>query len=99
MPRNDGADRVRSTGPVGTVAPGGPMSSLRAMTAMMKTTRPAGATAARVLAPCLLVTALVAAYCSFGPAPSAGAASAGGRVLLVGTFKGHAGTYKTIQGA
>jgi len=54
-------------------------------------------TAARVLGPSILIGALLAGCASNA---TNGAGSTGrGRVLLVGTFKGHAGRYSTIQAA
>jgi hypothetical protein len=53
--------------------------------------------ASRVLVACLLAGAVLAG-CSSTSNPGAGP-SEGGRVLLVGTFKGHPGKYATIQAA
>jgi hypothetical protein len=50
-----------------------------------------------VLVPCLLAVALLAACSSTSSTRGTGATS--GRVLLVGTFSGHRGSYATIQSA
>src|SRR5579863_8748481 len=58
-------------------------------------------TMAKVLVPCLLVAALVAA-CSSSPAAasdSVGGSADRSRVLLGGTFEGHKGRCSTIQSA
>jgi len=53
-------------------------------------------TVAKVLVPCVLTAALLAACSS---ASNSAGSSGSGHVLLVGTFKGHAGGYATIQAA
>ena len=49
-----------------------------------------------IVGACTLAAGMLAAC---GTSPSASSTSSGGQVLLVGTFHGHAGGYKTIQSA
>jgi len=49
-----------------------------------------------IVGACTLAAGMLAAC---GTSPSASSGSGGGQVLLVGTFHGHAGGYKTIQSA
>jgi hypothetical protein len=56
-------------------------------------------TAARLLLPCVVAAGLLAACSSTSNSASNGGATSNGRVLLVGTFKGHAGRYTSIQAA
>ena len=51
---------------------------------------------AMIVAACTLAAGMLAAC---GASPTSSSASSGGQVLLVGTFHGHAGGYKTIQSA
>jgi len=55
---------------------------------------------APAVAACVMVAGLLAACSSSSSSSTTTGAPAGsGKVLLVGTFKGHAGTYRTIQSA